>query len=391
MKVVIAHNRYSSAQPSGENTIVDAETAQLREAGVTVLPFLRSSDEIADLSTVGKLALAASPVYASRAQKELTALLRGERPDVLHLHNVYPFLSPAVVNTAHRNGVPVVQTIHNVRHECLNGLYFRDGRVCHDCVGKRFDLPGVVHACYRGSRAQSAIMATSLAVHKGTWRSVDRFIALTTWSAEYLVRFGIPPERITVKPNSTPDPGPVPPPGDGFAYVGRLSAEKGLEMLLQAWNRYPVGALGGLTIVGDGPLRPMVEQAASMRTDVNFLGRQPREHVDAAVRASAALVLPSVWEETLPTVALEALANARPVLATNLGGMPYLVGAGGPGPVAGWVVEPTVDGLADGLRRAREEAGALSTVARTRYEAVFSPGVVTQQLLNVYEEVRRGA
>lgn len=389
MKVVIAHNRYVSAQPSGENTVVDAEIAQLRGAGVTVLPFLRSSDEIADLSTVGKLALAASPVYAAKAQKELSALLRAERPDVLHVHNVYPFLSPAVVNTAHRHGVPVVQTIHNVRHECLNGLYFRDGRICHDCAGKRFDLPGVAHGCYRGSRAQSVIMATSLAVHKGTWRSVDRFVALTPWIADYLVRFGVPPEHIAIKPNSSPDPGPPTPTGDGFVYVGRLSAEKGIEQLLAAWNRYPVGSLGALTLVGDGPLRAMVEEAATLRADINYLGRQPREHVDAAVRAASALLLPSMWEDILPTVAIEALANARPVLATDLGGMPFLLGHGEPGPTAGWIVEPSVEGLVGGLRVAAEEASSLSQIARARYESTFAPEVVTGQLIEIYKGVSR--
>ncbi|GLZ81354.1 glycosyl transferase [Actinorhabdospora filicis] len=384
MKIVIAHNRYSSAQPSGENTVVDAEIAALRAAGLTVVPFLRSSDEIADLSTVGKLALAVSPVYAARAQKELSALLRAERPDVLHLHNVYPFLSPAVVRTAHRHGVPVVQTIHNVRHECLNGLYFRDGRICHDCAGKRVDLPGILHGCYRGSRAQSVIMATSLAAHKGTWRSVDAFVALTPWIADYLVTFGVGRERIVVKPNSSPDPGPPTAVGDGFVYVGRLSAEKGIEAMLAAWSRFPVGSLGQLTIVGDGPLRAMVEEAAALRADVNYLGRQPREHVDAAVRDASALLLPSMWEDILPTVAIEALANARPVLATNLGGMPYLVGD------AGWIVEPTVDGLANGLARARDEAADLAGIARARWESTFAPEVVTGQLIKIYEGVAAG-
>ncbi|GAB3993786.1 hypothetical protein GCM10029992_06370 [Glycomyces albus] len=142
MKIVIAHNRYSSAQPSGENTIVDYEIGALREAGVEVVPFLRSSDEIASLPAHRKAALAVSPIHAASAQRDLAALIERERPDLLHLHNPYPLLSPSVVRTAHRHGVKVVQTIHNYRHDCVNGLYFRDGHDCTDCHGKRWNAPG---------------------------------------------------------------------------------------------------------------------------------------------------------------------------------------------------------------------------------------------------------
>src|SRR5689334_11915242 len=192
MKVVVAHNRYASASPSGENVVVDAEIAQLRAAGVEVVPFLRSSDEIATLPAAQKVLLPVSPVYNAASQRALAAVLRQERPDLLHLHNPYPLLSPAVIRTAHKAGIPVIQTVHNYRQVCSSGLYFRDGRVCHDCRGKAFGLPAIEHACYRGSRAQSAIMATTLAVHRGTWRSVDRYIALTSAIADHLRDYGIP-------------------------------------------------------------------------------------------------------------------------------------------------------------------------------------------------------
>ena len=204
--MLVAHNRYSSAQPSGENTVVDNEIRQLTNAGVTVVTYLRSSDEIPALPLRQKAALPLSPVYAARAQQELAELLTRERPDVLHLHNPYPLLSPSVVGTAHKHGVKVVQTIHNYRHDCVNGLYFRDGHDCRDCHGKRWNGPGVLHACYRGSRAQSAVMAVALGVHQGTWRGVDRFIALTDAMAAYLRSIGIRDEQIRVKPNAVADP-----------------------------------------------------------------------------------------------------------------------------------------------------------------------------------------
>jgi glycosyltransferase involved in cell wall biosynthesis len=388
VKVVIAHNRYRSTQPSGENVIVDAEIAQLEAAGVDVVPFLRSSDDIASLPALDRVMLPASPTWSRRAQRDLAEVLRQHRPDVLHLHNPYPLISPWVVRTAHAHGVPVVHTVHNYRQVCSSGIYFRDGHLCTDCKGRAFGLPAVVHACYRESRAQSALMATALAVHRGTWRSVDRFIALTSQIEAHLRDYGIAAERITVKPNSSPDPGSPPGPGAGFLFAARLSAEKGLDLLLSAWQRHPVGALGELRIVGDGPLRGVAEAAAAARGDVTFLGPIEHSRVRDEMRASAVFLAPSTWHDVLPTVIIEALANGRPVLGTDLGGIPYLIDAGSTSP-AGWVVPATVDALAAALPVARDGAAALVPVARERYLSTFHPDVVLTQLLAVYAAARR--
>jgi glycosyltransferase involved in cell wall biosynthesis len=388
MKVVIAHNRYSSAQPSGENVMVDAEISQLSAAGVTVVPFLRSSDEIEHMSPAGRLALPVMPVWAPSAQRELRELLVAERPDVFHLHNPYPLLSPWVVRTAHAAGVPVVQTIHNYRHVCMAATFLRDGHLCHECVGRLVPTPGVKYACYRGSRAQSAVMATSLAAHRGTWHSVDRFIALTGGISDYLREYGIPPDRITIKPNAVSDPGDPPPPGAGAVFVGRLGPEKGLDLLLAAWQRHPDGSLGPLRIIGDGPLRDHAIAAAAARSDVEFLGGTDNAGAQAAMRSAALVVVPSTWEDVLPTVIIEALANGRPVLGTALGGIPYLVGEGTDDP-AGWVVPATVDALDAALPTAIADAPTRSAAARARYLTTFSPGVVLDTLLGVYRDLAR--
>jgi len=384
MKVVVAHNRYRQGQPSGENTIVDLEIEQLRGAGVEVLPFLRSSDDIATMSPVRKALLPAGPIYAGAAQRDLRALLREHRPDVVHLHNPYPLISPWLVRTAHSAGVPVVHTVHNYRQVCAAAVYYRDGHVCTDCLGRQVAVPAVVHACYRGSRAQSAIMATALAVHRGTWRSVDRYIALTDAIAEHLRGFGIPDERIVVKPNSVPDPGPPAPVGDGFLFLGRLVPEKGVGLLLDAWTRLAEGSCGTLRVVGDGPMRALVEETAAGRQDLVFQGPLDKAGVRAALRESSVLVVPSVWHDVLPTVVLEALAAGRPVLGSDLGGIPSLVGP------AGWLVPPSADAVAEALPRARREAPALAGIARARYESTYRPDVVLAQLLAVYQGLRSG-
>jgi glycosyltransferase involved in cell wall biosynthesis len=381
MKVVVAHNRYSSAQPSGENTVVDAEIAQLTEAGVEVLPFLRSSDEIGSLPLAQKALLPLSPIYAPAAQRDLVRLIQAERPDVLHLHNPYPLISPWIVRTAHAHRLPVIQTVHNYRQVCASGVYFRDGHICHDCRGRALPLPAVRHRCYRGSAAQSLVMATALTVHRPTWRGVERYIALTAAIAGHLRDYGIPDERIVIKPNAIPDPGPAGPPGDGFLFLGRLSAEKGLQLLLNAWERHEDGALGPLRIVGDGPLRAVAEAAAARRSDVVFLGPQDRSGVRDQLRATAVVVACSTWDDVLPTVVIEALAAGRPVLGTALGGIPYLIGD------AGWTVPPTVEALAGALPAAGAGAPALADAARTRYQTTFTPDLVTKRLLEVYASV----
>ena len=384
MKVVVAHNRYREAIPSGENVIVDTEIAQLTAAGVEVLPFQRASDSIGDLPLAQKALLPLAPIFGRAAQQDLADLLRRERPDLVHLHNPYPLLSPSVVRTAHAQGVPVVQTVHNYRQVCSSGLYFRDGHNCHDCRGKAFGWPAVAHKCYRGSVAQSALMATTLAVHRPTWKSVDRYIALTGRIAAHLKDYGIPDERIVIKPNGLPDPGEPEPLGDGFLYAARLSPEKGLALLLDAWRRHPDGTLGQLRIAGDGELRPLAEQAAAERGDVTYLGGLDRAGMVAARRESAVIVAVPTWDDVLPTVILEAMATGRPVLGTEVGGIPYLLGTDGAGAAAGWVVKPDAGALAAALPIARDNAAAVAPAARDRYLRAFHPDVVTRQLIDIY-------
>jgi glycosyltransferase involved in cell wall biosynthesis len=381
LRVVVAHNRYASGQPSGENIVVDAEIAQLRAAGVTVLPFLRSSDDIGALPAGQKALLPLSPIWNRWAGRDLAALIAAERPHVVHLHNPYPLISPWVVRVAQRAGVPVVQTVHNYRQVCAPGLYFRDGHICTDCKGRAVGWPAVVHACYRGSRPQSAIMAATLAVHRGTWRGVDRYVALTSAVAEHLRDFGIPAERIRVKPNGIPDPGVAPTGGSGLLFAARLVPEKGVGLLMDAWRSFSGPGSGVLRIAGDGPMRPAVEAFAAERDDVSYLGPLDRAAMRDAIAASAAVVVASTWHDVLPTIAVEALAGGRPVLGTAAGGIPWIVGD------AGWVVEPTVAGLAGGLARAAAGAAGLSAAARARYEQEFTPDVTVRRLIGIYTEL----
>ncbi|HWL35805.1 MAG TPA: glycosyltransferase family 4 protein [Frankiaceae bacterium] len=362
MRVLVVHNRYVSAVPSGENAVVDEEVAALREAGVDVVTHLRSSDEIAGLSP----ALAVRPVYSRVDAREVAAKLDGV--DVLHLHNPYPLVSPWVVRVAKRAGVPVVQTVHNYRHGCVAGSHYRDARVCEDCLPTRTRWPGVVHGCYRGSRAQSLALTTAELLHTGTWNSVDRYLALTSFAKRKLVEAGLPESRIVVRPNSTPDPGPSSPPGEGLLFVGRLDEEKGAPLLYSAWSpEVP------LTVIGAGRFEPP--------PGIRYLGPQPADVVAAEMERCAAVVVPSVVYEGFPRVVVEAFARGRPVLATSVGPLPDLVTA-----ERGWLAPPTPEGLRDAMAHVSADPSR-GAAARAHYLAELTPERTMRSLLAVYDSV----
>jgi glycosyltransferase involved in cell wall biosynthesis len=378
----VAHNRYADHAPSGENVVVERELAFLGAAGVEAQLFGRSSDDIGAMTALHKAALVGSPIYARRTQHELSQVIRSFRPDVLHLHNPYPLLSPWVVRTARAHGVPVVHTVHNYRIACVAGTCRRDAAACTACLGTRTNWPAVAHGCYRGSRPQSAVMAAALAVHRPTWRQVSRFLAISETVAAHLQDLGIPRELVTVKPNIVPDPGRHDRRGEGLLFVGRLTEEKGVATLLASWASHPDGSLGSLRVVGDGPLRGAVERVAGARADVEFLGQLSPLDVQGEMRRAAAVVVPSLWAEPFGLVAVEALANARPVLATATGALPEIVGDDG-----GWLVPPDERALAEALPRVLREAPGRSARARARYEQAYAEHASVRRLVEVYAEV----
>jgi glycosyltransferase involved in cell wall biosynthesis len=385
VRVLVVHNRYQSGQPSGENAVVDSELALLQAApDVDVLSYQRSSDEIESFGLLARATLPARPLWSPADLRRLRATIRQHRTEIVHLHNPYPLLSPGVVRVAHAAGVPVVQTVHNHRLGCMSGVLTREGKSCTACVGKRVPLPGVLHGCYRGSRVQSLAMAATLTAHHGTWRQVDRFLVLTPTLGEFLRSCGIPPERITVKPNGLQDPGSGQPgEGSGFAFAGRLMEEKGIRLLLDSWDRQPSGRLGTLHIVGDGPLRPLVDAAAARRSDIHVHGMLSGAQTADVLAAARVVVVPSTWPEPFSLVAVEALAHSRPVLATQVGGLPHVVPAD-----AGWLVPPTVDGLAAGLRTAAEQdVSTAGRNARTAFLERYRDDVVIRQLVGIYSDV----
>lgn len=329
MKVLCLHNSYQ--QMGGEDQSYAAEVAMLRANGVDVVEYRVHNDQVERL---GKLRVAGKTLWNGTAHDEIRDLVRRHRPAVAHFTNTFPLISPGGYYAVKAEGVPVVQSLRNFRLMCVNGLFFRDGHVCEDCLGRSTTWPGVVHKCYRDSLAGSAVVTAMLAAHwaADTWvDKVDLFVCLTEFGRQKFITGGLPGDRIVVKPNFVfPDPGMGPGPimGDGnyAIFVGRLSQEKGIDTLIKAWET--VGNRLPLKIVGDGPLMPMVQEAIARGVRIEAVGTKKLAETYDLIGGATLLVFPSEWYETFGRVAIEAYAKGTPVVAADIGSIAEVVDDG---------------------------------------------------------------
>lgn len=376
MRIVVAHNAYQHR--GGEDVVVESEVAMLREAGHEVETHFRSNHDLATMSTT---AAALQTIWSGRSTTSVGDLLRRFKPDIVHVHNTFPLISPSIYWACGDAGVPVVQTLHNFRLLCPQAMLLREGRVCEDCLGKT-PLPAVKHGCYRGSRAQTAVVVGMLALHRrlGTWQDkVARYIALNEFCRQKFVEGGLPADRIVVKSNFVPE---VPPLGAQereahYLFVGRLSPEKGLRSLANAVAKSP-----GIRVrvVGQGPEATGLAHVAG----VEMVGELPRVAVIAEMRAATALVVPSIWNEMFGLVTVEAFANGLPVIASRIGALAHIVRDG----ETGLLFEPgNADELAAKLQWASQhpqEMASMGRQARAEYEARYTPHKNLDQLLAIY-------
>jgi glycosyltransferase involved in cell wall biosynthesis len=344
--VLLLHNRYR--QRGGEDVMFEAESELLERHGHRVARLVVDSSTIPEAMTVrDQVGLAARTVWSRAAARAVRQAIRRFQPDVVHAHNTFPLLSPSVYAACAAARVPIVHTLHNFRLICPSATLFRDGRPCTDCVGRLVALPGVVHACFQASRSRTAVIAASHALVR-LRRGLDRvtFIALSDFARDQLVAGGLRREQIHVKPNFVePDPGGRGVDSGTFLYVGRLSPEKGVARLLEAWSRLPSEIT--LRVIGDGPMRAEVEGAAARQPNVRYHGPADRATIIDAMRTSRAVVVPSQWFEMAPVTVLEAFGCGVPVIGSRLGALVALVGESD----RGLLFDPhDADALADRVR-----------------------------------------
>lgn len=391
MKILQLHNRYQII--GGEEGVVQAEKALLESHGHHVHLLEVTNDDLVGVKA--KLDAAIGAIYSQASKRQVLAKLRSFKPDLVHVHNFFPLLSPSVYDACQEAGIPVVQTLHNYRLICPKAMLFREGQVCEVCVGKSVAIAGIQSGCYRGSRSQTAVVAAMLAYHqwRGTWQNrVTLYIALTEFQKQKLIAGGIPDPKIQVKCNFVEMPDLVPVPReDDILFVGRLAEEKGVIDLIAAYGESQNFSqkLPRLKIVGDGPLKAELMaqvEGLGLADRITFLGRQNKSQVLSLMQRSSLLVFPSIWYEGFPLTLAEAFACGLPAIVPNLGSMAEIVTPG----ITGFHFIPRdIKDLARVIQAAIADKVLLqkcSTQARNAYEQNYTAEINYNKVLKIYHQ-----
>ncbi len=385
MRVLQLHNE--QAGQGGATEVLNHERELLTSVGHDVEQFILPAAEDMGLSA---LRAGGKAVWNVETARDVRSRIDSFKPDVVHVHTPFPLMSPTVFRAAHSAGVPALTTLHSYRYSCVVGTCVRDGHICEDCVGKRLKLPGVVHGCYHDSRPASAALTLGLVAHRaaGTFhRAVTRYLTLTEFARQLLIRDGYPADRIVVKPNSVTDPGFRAEPASEerrVVFVARLIELKGVRTLLDAWSQVPTGMK--LVIAGDGELRPLVEERAASDPSIEYLGWIGQAEVTDLMGSAEVVVVPSQWYEGAPLVISRSLGCGTPVLVSDLENLSNEAVADG----VGWSFRT---GDAGDLARRLSElvadpslARALRDRARRSFESRYAPEVDIVRLENVYAD-----
>ncbi|OCQ98945.1 glycosyl transferase family 1 [Nostoc sp. MBR 210] len=328
MKLLILHNRYRLT--GGEDKVVQIEKSLLEANGHDVI--LLEENNLNIVNVWDTLAAAGGAIYSLPSKQLVQAEIIRFSPDIVHVHNFFPLLSPAVYDACYAAGVPVIQTLHNYRLACPKAMPFRDGKICEDCIGTLIPWSSVVHSCYRNSHLQSSVVAAMTTWHRltGTWqKKVNAYIVLTQFQKEKMIQAGLPSDKIYIKPNFVFQPNKLDShiQRDNYLlFVGRLSEEKGVSILIDAYIKNHIST--PLKIVGDGPLRQVLQkkvQTAGYANLVEFLGYQDKLVVMELMQRAKFLVFPSIWYEGFPLTIIEAFAASLPVIVSRLGSMAEIV------------------------------------------------------------------
>lgn len=387
--VAVVHDSYGSDSPSGENVVADEECCLLQAYGLAVYRYSRSNDELKG-ATAWKLALAALQApWSVSSYRDMRRFLARYNPDVVHVHNTFPLISYSVVDACRDAGVPCVATIHNYRFICANGQLLRDGQPCEECLKAGNVLPGLRYRCYRRSLPATLPVAITITLNRARalWlRRLSGIIALTEFQKVRLVGSGVPANKVVVKPNFVQAPSAPLEWGNrdlGFLFVGRLSQEKGIRVLIDVWKCLS-GAAGKLTVIGDGPLRSELQRGRP--EGVEFLGQLPRDGVLRHMRRARVLLIPSLCFEGFPLSIVEAFSFGVPVIASRIGGIPEIVDGG----IVGELVNPgDVEAWCDAILKFSENPDGLESMgenALQKHRSQYSPERNVEILLSVYRQ-----
>ena len=381
MKVLLCHNFYTQA--GGEDTVFYNEKKLLESNDHIVSLYIEKNNTINNLTK--KFSVFMNSAYSEKAKLKFKNLLDLESPDIVHIHNFFPLITPSIYEACKEYNVPAIQTLHNYRIICSAATLLKDGKICEICI-KNSPYHSVIHKCYQQSYIGSFALARMISTHNvlDTWNEkLHSIIVLTNFSKNKFTEAGINPLKLTVKPNFIEDP-KIKKQVNAKKYilfVGRLSIEKGIDFLISAWHSN--SNLPELRIIGDGPLYK--QYSNKKLSNITFLGRKEKNEIYQEMSNASCLVFPSIWYEGFPMVILEAFAIGLPVVSSNLGSMSSIIKNG----YNGLHFEPS--NKADLIKKVlsisnnNELEAELSKNARTDYEQFYTPEKNYEMLINIYK------
>jgi glycosyltransferase involved in cell wall biosynthesis len=391
MKVLFVHNFYQ--QFGGEDSAAIAERNLLESHGDEVLCFTRHNDEIKSYSLWDKAAFIPRTMYSHRTERELKQAVEDFAPSVAFVHNVYPLISPSLYHTLHALRVPIVQVVHDFRPFCPNGWFYIDGEICERCKFGNY-LHAVKHRCYKDSYILSALYSASLAGNRmaGMTDKVAAYVCLTNFYRQKMLEVGLPEKKLFIRPNFI-DPAAFAPdrssPGAGeyALYLGRLSSEKGPLTVLRAFEKLPDVPL---KIVGTGPLEAEMKQYIRDKNLVNveMVGFKSGADKWQMIKNALFAIIPSECYENFPMVSLEYFSGGKPIIASNLGGLPHIVEEG----KTGMLYRPgDVDHLVEKIRcmlACPAQIAEMGKRGRELAETRYGPKESYSSLMNIFAQVR---
>jgi glycosyltransferase involved in cell wall biosynthesis len=330
MRILLAHNKYQ--QPGGEDVVFDQEAKLLSESGHDINKFVVSNESIEGL--ISKADAFLNILENRRIVEEFAERVSSFKPDIVHFHNFFPRLSPGAVSYVLERKIPTLQTLHNFRHVCANGMFLRHNSICQLCLNKPMRIPALIHRCYRhSSLATFAVTRVGRRFRQLFDSHPDHLtlVALTKFARKQMIDDGYSPDRILTKPNSVPDAGAGPHMRDRrVLFVGRLSVEKGADFLIHLANSIDAT----FEIIGDGPEAERLRTSAP--SNVVFRGRLDHHDVLERIKTAAVVAVPSRWFEGFPMIVAEAFSAGTPVIASRIGSLAEIV----EDDISGITVEP---------------------------------------------------
>ncbi|WP_025749556.1 glycosyltransferase family 4 protein [Priestia megaterium] len=389
MKVLLVHNYYQVS--GGEDRVVEEEQKLLEKNGIQVRTYLVSNKDIKTKGLINKAKLGIQTTWSKNQYNRIKEIILDEKPDLVHFHNTFPLLSPSVYYACYNMNIPVVQTLHNYRIGCPGAMLMKDNKVCEKCINGSL-LNSVKYGCYRNSRIQTIPLSTMLYTHRSlnTWNNkVDKYIALTNFAKEKFIEIGLNEDKIAVKPNfiekHIEDRLKK---EDQITFVGRISKEKGLHLLLAAWSKVGSEVNTKLNVIGDGPLRKELEGKYEHLSNVKFLGKLDSKDVLSYMSKSKYIIVPSIWYEGFPMTIIESYSVNTPVISSNIGSLKEVV----TNEVTGFHFENNnINSLENTLKKALHysDYDKLQKNINEQYEKKYTPSANFKMLINIYEEVVR--